>query len=65
MIAAPGRTRMFGLLVSLMLIHGAAACCQDGSAVFDLAKRTARMEPRPGDRVLLTVFGYVAMLMSK
>ena len=57
MIPAPGRTRTFGLLVSLMLVHGAAAFCQDGSAVFELAKRTARMQARPGDRVLVQVFG--------
>jgi polysaccharide export outer membrane protein len=56
MIAAPGRLGTIGLFV-LFLLAPAVARAQDGSAVFDLAKRTARMEARPGDRVLVQVYG--------
>jgi hypothetical protein len=44
-------------LLCFVAVISTSARAQDGSAIVDLAKRTARMEAMPGDRVAIQVFG--------
>jgi polysaccharide export outer membrane protein len=58
-VAACNRLGLTALAALLLVtaVTSSRAGAQDGSAIFDLAKRTARMQAMPGDRVQVQVFG--------